>query len=279
VLLTTLAELERHDLRIGRPSRRRRIADASNESQPDSLDIMDNVHLNGHHRRVVDAIFRHPVAHNLEWHDVHALLNHIGAVTVRSNGEFDVNIGAEHAIIARPHGKDLDIEEITQVRKFLGKVGLDAAHPVPGDASAVGGNDVQYIAVIDHHSARLFQLHDGVGIVEPPQVVEPKDPHGFLRHLEHRKEADYEGERTPEDHDYYERIAAALKPASQIAILAHGTGKSNAGEYLVAYLMKRHAETAHRVVATTNADLSHMADGEIVAMGRASLRPKAGTVD
>ncbi len=27
-------------------------------------------HLNGHHRHTYEAIFRHPAAHNLEWHDV-----------------------------------------------------------------------------------------------------------------------------------------------------------------------------------------------------------------
>jgi hypothetical protein len=243
-----------------------------------SLDIMENIHLNGHHRRILSALFRHPVARNLEWHDVHALLNHIGAVTERPTGDFDVTVGTQHTIIARPHGKDLDVEDVTHVRKFLDRIGLNLAEPAPGaaEASALGLECVQYVAVIDHQAARLFQL-DGKGLAEPPKVVQPKDPHGFLRHLEHRKEADYEGERTPEDHDYYERIAVALKSASQIAILTRGTGKSNAGVCFAAFLAKHHAEIAHRIVSTTNADLSHMTDGEIVAKGRASLRPTAET--
>ena len=31
-------------------------------------------HLNGRHQHTYEAIFRHPAAHNLEWHDVRSLL-------------------------------------------------------------------------------------------------------------------------------------------------------------------------------------------------------------
>lgn len=68
-----------------------------------------------------------------------------------------------------------------------------------------------------------------------PLLLAPNDPHGFLRHLEHRKEAHYQGDRVPEDHDYYARISDALKVAEQVVILSHGKGKSNTGEHFVEY--------------------------------------------
>ena len=40
--------------------------------------MTDGIHLNRHHQVTVEGIFRHPVGHNIEWHDVLALLEKIG---------------------------------------------------------------------------------------------------------------------------------------------------------------------------------------------------------
>ena len=46
--------------------------------------------LNGRHTHTYEAIFRHPLAHNLEWHDVRSLLATIGDVTEEQNGTLNV---------------------------------------------------------------------------------------------------------------------------------------------------------------------------------------------
>ena len=98
--------------------------------------------------------------------------------------------------------------------------------------------------------------------------LEPLDPHGFERHLEHRKEADYKGQRAPEEDEFYERVAQRLKNAPSILLLGDATGKSSAMEYLVTYLKHRHKEIADRVVAAKDVDLSAISLGEIERIAR-----------
>ena len=86
-----------------------------------------STHLNGHHRRTLDSIFRHPASHNVEWHDVFSLLNNVGTAHEQHNGKVEITVGTDRIIIARAHGNDLGGEELQQLRSFLGKAGLDPA--------------------------------------------------------------------------------------------------------------------------------------------------------
>ncbi|HEX4012377.1 MAG TPA: hypothetical protein VHX17_00655 [Candidatus Cybelea sp.] len=123
------------------------------------------------------------------------------------------------------------------------------------------------VTLIDHQSARFFEAGPSGGFVESGRL-EPLDPHGFRRHLEHRKEADYSGQRVPEADEFYERIAQHLKNARAIVLLGDGKGKSSAMHYLLAYLKERHAEIAARVKGAQDADLSAITLGEIDDIAR-----------
>ncbi len=123
------------------------------------------------------------------------------------------------------------------------------------------------VVLIDHHSARFFERASGGRLTES-EHLEPLDPHGFERHLEHRKESDYKGQRVPEADEFYERVAQRLSNAPSILLLGDGTGKSSALRYLLAYLKQRHKEISERVVATQDADLSAISLGEIEQIAR-----------
>jgi len=110
------------------------------------------------------------------------------------------------------------------------------------------------VVLIDHHRARFFETKDGH--LKEHDHLEPKDPHGFHRHLEHRKEAHYKGERVPEATEFYDRIAARLKNSPEIVIIGDGTGKSSAMHYLIEYLKDKHKDVAARIFTTSQADLS-----------------------
>ena len=120
---------------------------------------------------------------------------------------------------------------------------------------------------IDHHRARFFQSTGDGRFVEQGHL-EPKDPHGFRRHLEHRKEADYRGQRVPEADEYYERIAQRLKGDSQVLLVGDATAKSSATEYLLAYLKEKHPDAADRVIGAEDADLSSLNLGDIERIAR-----------
>ena len=124
------------------------------------------------------------------------------------------------------------------------------------------------VLLIDHHGARFFEPGDSPGSLEESGHLEPADPHGFHRHLEHRKEADYQGQRVPEADEFYERIVQRLRSASSIVLVGDATGKSSALRYLLAYLKQRHKEVADRVIATEEADLSAITLGQIEQIAR-----------
>jgi hypothetical protein len=117
------------------------------------------------------------------------------------------------------------------------------------------------ILLIDHHRARFFDYADD-NLVEGSHL-EPLDPHGFLHHLEHRKEADYSGQRAPEATEFYDRIAERLKAAPSIVLVGDATGKSSAVRYFALYLKEKHSDVAARVLDTVHADLSAIDLGEI----------------
>ena len=124
------------------------------------------------------------------------------------------------------------------------------------------------VLLIDHQRARFFDSVATPGGLEEHAHLEPKDPHGFLRHLEHRKEADYHGQRVPEADEFYDRIAERLKTSSSILLVGDAAGKSSAMRYLLGYLKQKHKEIANRVVATEDADLSSITLGKIEAIAR-----------
>ena len=211
------------------------------------------------HVRVLEQIFEHPIPRNLEWPDVVSLVEHFGSVEQRHDGKYAFRIGTAEAVIGKPHHKDVTVEEIVELRRFLTNAGVTTA--------AVSGAE-RTIVLIDHHHARFFApAGDGAHLVER-EHLEPKDPHGFERHLEHRKEAHYKGERVPEPSEFYERVAQHLKGVPAIVLAGDGTGKSSAMAHLHEYLRAKHKDVAEHVVAAVDADLSSIGLGEIEQLAR-----------
>ena len=93
---------------------------------------------NPHHRQTLIQLFEHPTSHNIEWHAVLSLLEAVGSVELRHDGEYAVSVGAETQFLGRPKGKDLDIEQVLAVRRVLSAAGYRAA----ADTSEADGNEV-----------------------------------------------------------------------------------------------------------------------------------------
>jgi len=109
----------------------------------------------GAHRRTLEAIFRHPSAHNLEWSAVIGLIGKVGDAQEKSNSEFVFEIAGQRHLMRKPHTKDLTSSEVIEVRHFLMQAGLSpevssepAAHPNP-DAPNL-------LVVVDHHGTRIY---------------------------------------------------------------------------------------------------------------------------
>jgi hypothetical protein len=86
--------------------------------------MTDGIHLNGHHRATVNGIFRHPVGHNVAWHDFLALLEKVGTVVEEENGRFTVTVGSETQTFDEPRHHDADVQQVLDVRRMLEEVGI-----------------------------------------------------------------------------------------------------------------------------------------------------------
>ena len=84
---------------------------------------MPSIHLNSHHRDTVAQIFQHPAGHNIEWHDVRSLLEEIGSVKEEANGHYLVTLGTETETFEAPKHKDIDVQQVVDLRRMLKNAG------------------------------------------------------------------------------------------------------------------------------------------------------------
>lgn len=222
-------------------------------------------HLDGRHQHTYEAIFRHPAAHNLEWHDVRSLLAALADVTEEHNGSLHVTRNGQQVILHAPKHKDVaTVEDLLAIRRFLEQSGETAIPPpvAPG---------VHLLVVIDHHEAKIYrtEVHGAV-----PQQLVPYDPHGFGRHLR-SKNPETAGKRRPERKSFYEAVAATLRDADEILIFGSGTGESSAVEQLMADLKHNHIDVAKHIVGLILVDEHHLTEAQLLAQAREFFASKS----
>jgi hypothetical protein len=232
--------------------------------------LADKLALTGSHGRTLEAIFHHPSAHNLKWSEVVGLMEKVGRVEEKSKGEFAFEVSGKHHVVHKPHSKDLAQSEVLALRKFLMQA-LWAADPLSEASARADPAAPNLMVVVDHHEAKIYQV-DVTADDAATHVIRPYDPHHFLHHLAHKDQSSEQGQRAPEDHGYYEKIAAAVSLGGKIVVVGHGTGKSNAAHHLANYLRTHHSETWRHVVKEIVSDLSSVTDPQLLEMARDAFR-------
>lgn len=214
--------------------------------------------LDGHHRKTYEAIFRHPAAHNLVWHDIRSLLNALADVVEGHNGALEVTRNGHAVTLHAPKHKDVaSVEELLAIRHFLDQSGASAIDP-----PVATGTDL--LVVIDHHEAKIYRSEQHGSV---PQQLVPYDPHGFGRHLR-SENPETDGKRQPERKSFYEAIAKTLRGANRILIFGSGTGESSAMDKLIAELGHSHGDLAKLVVGSVVIDANHLTEGELLTKAR-----------
>lgn len=218
-----------------------------------------DVQMSGTHQNTYNAIFQHPAARNLQWHDVRSMLSSISDVEEEHNGNLRFIRHGETLTVHPPKHKDIsDIHELMQIRHFLERSAVPP-HQITADGAHL-------LVVIDHREARIYQteLHGSV-----PERITPYDPDGLHRHLHYvGNEADGH-QRQPELKSFYEAIAQTLSGAEKILIFGSATGASSAMEHLLVYLNEQHAGIAQRVISTVIVNEPHMTEDQLLAKARA----------
>jgi hypothetical protein len=97
-------------------------------------------HLNAHHRDTLSRIFQHPVGHNIEWHDVLSLLEAVATVEESHSGKYLVTLGTETETFEAPRHKDVDAQQVVDLRRMLkgAGYGCDEANGGPTRSESEG---------------------------------------------------------------------------------------------------------------------------------------------
>jgi len=83
-------------------------------------------HLNNRHRDALLQIFQHPTSHNIEWPAVLSLLKAIGSVEQQHDGKYAVTVGTETEVLTPPKHKDIDVQQVVDLRRMLTSAGYSA---------------------------------------------------------------------------------------------------------------------------------------------------------
>ena len=81
-------------------------------------------HLSSHHRDTLERIFSEPPNRNIEWREVVSLLEAIATVTHEHNGKLKVSLGPETEVFPAPHGKDVGVQIVVDLRRMLKQAGF-----------------------------------------------------------------------------------------------------------------------------------------------------------
>jgi hypothetical protein len=213
--------------------------------------------LTGSHLRTYEKIFQHPISHNLDWREVHALFRHMCNFVDEPNGNLRVTRNGQTLVLHPPRTKDVaGGDELMGLRHFLER--SDKAEP------ETNGKTARWLVVIDHHEARLFrsEIHGAAG-----QQILPHEPSDFFRHAPNSKEFS-RGQEKPDPNSFFGPVAEALKDAAKILVFGNGTGSSSEMDQFTLWLQHRHPELSRRVAGSIVVDVHHLTEGQVLAKAR-----------
>ena len=101
-------------------------------------------HLSSRHRDTVERIFSHPPNRNIEWREVVSLLETIGSVSHEHSGKLKVTLGPETEVLPAPHGKDVEVQVVVDLRRMLKQAGFAPGRPAAIDQRTRDHGDGQW---------------------------------------------------------------------------------------------------------------------------------------
>ena len=213
--------------------------------------------LTGSHLRTYQTIFQHPLSHNLAWHDVHALLRHLGQVGEEPNGSLKVTRNGQVLMLHPTRTKEVaDSEEFMALRHFL-----ERSEATPPGAN---GAEAHWLVVIDHREARIYRSAEPGALA---QQIRPHAPEDFFRHAPNSKDFS-RGQEKPDPNSFFEPVAGVLNGAGKILIFGTGTGTSSEMDQFVAWLKQHRPELAKRIIGAEVVDEHHLTEGQLLAKAR-----------
>jgi hypothetical protein len=213
--------------------------------------------LTGSHQRTYDRIFQHPISHNLEWRDVHALFRELGEIVEEPNGNWKVTRNGQTLVLHATSKKDVsEMDEVMALRHFL-----ERSDKAPANSN---GKEVHWLLVIDHRQARIFHAEISDGI--PLQIL-PHKADDYFRHAEDSKETS-RGQEKPDPNSFFEPVAKALQAPGPILIFGTGTGAASEALQFVNWSKRHYRALAERIIGSLTVDEHHLSEAQLLAKAR-----------
>jgi len=207
------------------------------------------------HERILQQLFTHPIARNIEWSELLPALSEAGDLQTEKNGNYRFTRG-NHTLVFEARGKEVDIEEVLKLRHFLESSEISETSD-PDLVDAV-------IITVDHHKAAVYR-NFGTGFEKAMSFHADLTEERILR--SHPTTAPFHEQHPLPESDYYESLIKEIAKSGRVVVLSHGTGTSNAGSQLMDKLDKKHPELVAKVIAVKDCDLESMTEPELIKMG------------
>lgn len=223
--------------------------------------------LHGLHRKTYDALFRDPVARNLEWQEVRSMLVALADAVEEDSDFVRIKRNGKTLVLHRPQsGGFEDVETLMQVRCFLER-----------SAAASGEQEPQrphLVVVIDDERARVFRTRFQGSV---PQRITPYHPAGLARHFQSAQD-EFDGSGPSEHNRFYEVLAKILIGAETILVLGGGAEATTAMRQLLIELGHHHRDVAKRIIGALVVHESRMTEQQMLKKTRAFYLPQVRSI-
>ena len=167
----------------------------------------------GRSAKTLEALYAHPIPANLHWTDVLTLIRRFGSVEHQRHGHLHVDVGGHGLTLKHTNAKQVDKDQVIQLRDFLKGLGITPGHPSAGALGLDTLAEPGLIVVLGDHDAKLWHRPAAHAQPEDGHLLYPHDPHHLRGPVHLAKETAFEGQPAPEDYEFYKALVKALSPA------------------------------------------------------------------
>ena len=227
------------------------------------------------HAHTLQALFSHPIQHDLRMRDVEALMWDLNAqVERRSNHRLNLQLASGETLVlhAAHHLQPpmLDAEGVLRLRRFLESAGITPEHPQPPEPHGHGDQAKRLVIHLDHRGARLWWLE---GDEIDTTTLQPHGLWGSHQRLTHRHDRDVAGQKAPLDYGFLKQLSEAVVEADRVLLFGHGHGDSDLRQVLRNHLEHHHPQ-ALKHLEIAQLDDTASTDAELLALARAHFGNK-----
>jgi hypothetical protein len=224
------------------------------------------------HKHTLNALFAHPMRHDLTVSEMEALLLHLG-IKVESLSDHRIKVhqpnGASLVLhdARGAHHTVLDPAGVLRLRRFRHTSGIHTDQPEAAQAAEApqrGDQSKRLVIHLDHRGARLWWL-DGEHIESSTLT-----PHGIWsshQQLSNRRDRDIAGQRAPLDHAFLNKLSEAVLQADRVLLLGHSHGESDLRMMLHKHLEQHHPMAIARLELELLDDTA-CSDAELLGVAR-----------